>query len=54
MYGEQDAQLSYLPHIQAKGVWRAEIPANGHVPMYSNPGEMWRHIAAFHAGTPLA
>lgn len=47
MYGEQNAGLSYLPHIATKGVELAEIPACGHFPMYSNPVEMWRRIAEF-------
>lgn len=45
MYGEQYASLSYLPHIQAHGVTLAEIPHCGHFPMYSNPLQMWKHIA---------
>lgn len=47
MYGEQNASLSYLSHIQAKGVRLAEIPACGHFPMYSNPVLMWEQIAGF-------
>lgn len=47
MYGEQNASLSYLPHIQAHGVRLAEIPRCGHFPMYSNPTVMWQEIAAF-------
>lgn len=45
MYGEQNASLSYLGHIQAHGVRLAEIPACGHFPMYSNPVLMWKEIA---------
>jgi len=47
MYGEQNASLSYLPHIQAQGVRLAQIPACGHFPMYSNPIAMWSQIADF-------
>lgn len=47
MYGEQNASLSYLSHIQANGVQLAEIPACGHFPMYSNPTLMWEKIAEF-------
>lgn len=45
MYGEQNASLSYLDYIQARGVTLAEIPHCGHFPMYSNPVEMWRQIS---------
>nr|WP_315232959.1 alpha/beta hydrolase [uncultured Albidiferax sp.] len=47
MYGEQNASLSYLASIEAKGVRLAEIPACGHFPMYSNPLAMWRELAEF-------
>lgn len=47
MYGEQNASLSYLAEIEARGVTLAEIPRCGHFPMYSNPAEMWQRIAAF-------
>jgi len=47
MYGEQNASLSYLPHIEAQGVRLAEIPSCGHFPMYSNPVAMWQEIADF-------
>ncbi|MGY2409497.1 alpha/beta fold hydrolase [Pseudomonas pergaminensis] len=47
MYGEQNAGLSYLPHIQAHGVRLAPIAECGHFPMYSNPGAMWQQIADF-------
>lgn len=47
MYGEQNASLSYLPHIQANGVRLAPIAECGHFPMYSNPAAMWRQIAEF-------
>nr|WP_236675774.1 alpha/beta hydrolase [Pseudomonas mediterranea] len=50
MYGEQNASLSYLSHIEAAGVQLAQIPACGHFPMYSNPIAMWKHIADFQAG----
>ncbi|WP_233887972.1 alpha/beta fold hydrolase [Paraburkholderia flagellata] len=49
MYGEQNASLSYLKHIQEQGVELAEIPDCGHFPMYSNPVLMWNAIAGFHA-----
>lgn len=45
MYGEQNASLSYLEHIEINGVQRAEIPQCGHFPMYSNPPAMWAAIA---------
>jgi pimeloyl-ACP methyl ester carboxylesterase len=47
MYGEQNASLSYLSHIQARGVRLSEIPRCGHFPMYSNPAFMWREIGEF-------
>lgn len=47
MYGDQNAALSYLGHIERCGVELAEIPQCGHFPMYSNPPQMWRRIAAF-------
>jgi pimeloyl-ACP methyl ester carboxylesterase len=50
MYGVENAHLSYLAHIKANGATLAAIPDCGHWPMYSNPPEMWRRIAAFHAG----
>ena len=53
MYGEQNASLSYLPHIQAHGVRLAQIAACGHFPMYSNPMAMWAQIADFHASCAL-
>lgn len=53
MYGEQNASLSYLNHIQANGVQLAEIPACGHFPMYSNPVLMWEKIAKFQASSSL-
>ncbi|WP_367375502.1 alpha/beta fold hydrolase [Pseudomonas lini] len=49
MYGEQNASLSYLPHIQAQGVRLAPIAQCGHFPMYSNPIAMWQQIADFQA-----
>jgi len=51
MYGEQNASLSYLPHIQAEGVQLAPIPDCGHFPMYSNPIAMWQQIADFQASS---
>lgn len=50
MYGEQNASLSYLDHIEASGVRRCEIPQSGHFPMYSNPPVMWQEIAGFIEG----
>ena len=47
MYGERNAGLTYLTELQRRGVQLAEIPRSSHFPMYSNPGEMWRQIAAF-------
>ena len=47
MYGDQNASLSYLDHIEANGVRLSQIPDCGHFPMYSNPPEMWREIADF-------
>ncbi|MDA0569861.1 hypothetical protein ACS0ZG_17840 [Burkholderia gladioli] len=43
----QDAALSYLAEIEARGVTLAEIPRCGHFPMYLNPAGMWQRIAAF-------
>jgi pimeloyl-ACP methyl ester carboxylesterase len=51
MYGEQNASLSYLSHIEARGVRLAPIPACGHFPMYSNPTAMWKQIADFQTGS---
>ena len=47
MYGEQNASLSYLSHIQSHGVRLSEIPHCGHFPMYSNPALMWQVIGEF-------
>lgn len=47
MYGDQNASLSYLADIEAKGVRLAEIPSSGHFPMYSNSPAMWRKLASF-------
>ena len=49
MYGEQNASLSYLSHLQSNGVQLAEIPNCGHFPMYSNPVLMWKKILEFYA-----
>lgn len=43
MYGEQNAGLSYLPHIQAHGVRLAPIVECGRFPMLFQP---WRDVAA--------
>jgi len=48
MYGEQNAELSYLPFLREHGVELAEIPFSGHWPMYSNPVAMWTEIAGFY------
>ena len=47
MYGDQNASLSYLAHIERQGVELAEIPQCGHFPMYSNPPAMWAWISNF-------
>lgn len=47
MFGEENNGLSYLGRLEKDGVELAEIPQSGHFPMYSNPVEMWRRIAAF-------
>ncbi|CAH0052172.1 unnamed protein product [Clonostachys solani] len=49
MYGEQYNTLSYLSRLSRAGVELAEIPNSAHFIMYSNPVEMWRRIALFHA-----
>lgn len=50
MYGQQNASLSYLKHIQSRGVRLSEIPRCGHFPMYSNPVVMWEEIGDFQLG----
>ena len=52
MFGEQNAHLSYLSHIEANGVRLASIAECGHFPMYSNAPAMWQEIEAFLDGTP--
>lgn len=47
MFGEECRGLSYLPRLEREGVELADIPHSGHFPMYSNPVEMYRRIAAF-------
>ncbi|AIU87541.1 alpha/beta hydrolase [Pectobacterium carotovorum subsp. carotovorum] len=47
MYGEQNAHLSYLDHIERHGVRLAEIEQCGHFPMYSNPVRMWADMGHF-------
>ena len=47
LYGQQNASLSYLQHLETNGVRLAEIPSSGHWPMYANPVAMWERIAAF-------
>jgi pimeloyl-ACP methyl ester carboxylesterase len=54
MYGEQNASLSYLPHLRDHGVRLAEISHSGHFPMYSNPVEMWEQLSTFVSGTSAA
>lgn len=45
MYGDQNADLSYLPMLREQpGVRVSEIPECGHFPMYSNPPAMWRAL----------
>ncbi|WP_432175588.1 alpha/beta fold hydrolase [Streptomyces sp. Tue6028] len=45
MYGEQNNTLAYLPALAEGGVELAEIKHCAHFPMYSNPLQMWAHIA---------
>ncbi|MEL6189102.1 MAG: alpha/beta hydrolase, partial [Myxococcota bacterium] len=47
MHGDQNRGLSYLSMLEREGVRRAEIPACGHFPMYSNPTAMWEALASF-------
>jgi pimeloyl-ACP methyl ester carboxylesterase len=47
LYGEQNASLSYLPHLRRHGVELAVIEQSGHWPMYANPVATWRAIARF-------
>lgn len=47
MYGENNRNLSYIPELQRRDIRLEEIPHCGHFPMYSNPEDMWRQIAAF-------
>jgi pimeloyl-ACP methyl ester carboxylesterase len=47
MHGCQNNSLSYLGHLHRNGVEVAEIAHSAHFPMYSNPPQMWRYIAAF-------
>ncbi|RAH68574.1 alpha/beta fold hydrolase [Aspergillus aculeatinus CBS 121060] len=47
MFGEENAGLSYLPRLEKEGVELALIRESGHFPMYSNPVEMYRRMAAF-------
>jgi len=51
MFGDECRGLSYLPRLEKEGVELADIPQSGHFPMYSNPVEMYRRIAAFLLGT---
>lgn len=47
LYGQENASLSYLQHLETNGVQLAEIPSSGHWPMYANPVAMWERIAGF-------
>ena len=47
MYGEQNANLSYLDTLAREGVRLTSIPQCGHFPMYSNPVRMWWALAEF-------
>lgn len=47
MFGEENRGLSYLGRLEEEGVELAMIEGSGHFPMYSNPVEMYRRIAAF-------
>ncbi|KAJ5086506.1 hypothetical protein NUU61_007813 [Penicillium alfredii] len=47
MFGDENRGLSYLSLLEKEGMELAQIPGSGHFPMYSNPVEMWRRIAAF-------
>lgn len=53
MFGEQNASLSYLRHIETRGVQLSEIPHCGHFPMYSNPVVMWTEILRFLSAHPV-
>ena len=46
MQGDQNASLSYLSELSARGVDVISIPLSGHFPMYANPPAMWAGIAA--------
>lgn len=47
MFGEEYRGLSYLGRLEEEGVELAMIEESGHFPMYSNPVEMYRRMAAF-------
>lgn len=47
MHGDQNNNLSYLKHIESKGVRLSEITECGHFPMYSNPSMMWSELIDF-------
>jgi pimeloyl-ACP methyl ester carboxylesterase len=48
MFGEENRGLSYLGRLEVEeGVELAMVERSGHFPMYSNPVEMYRRIAAF-------
>ncbi|MCY4180091.1 MAG: alpha/beta hydrolase [Litoreibacter sp.] len=53
MYGDQNAYLTYLHHIEANAVELAEIPQCGHFPMYANPLAMWLRLGEFVARSKL-
>ncbi|MEM9464899.1 MAG: alpha/beta fold hydrolase [Actinomycetota bacterium] len=44
MFGDQNADLTYLPMLREHDVRLAEIRECGHFPMYSNPPAMWRAL----------
>ena len=46
MHGDQNASLSYLSELDARGVEVISVPHSGHFPMYANPPAMWAGIAA--------
>jgi pimeloyl-ACP methyl ester carboxylesterase len=47
MHGDQNNNLSYLKHIESKGVRLSKITECGHFPMYSNPIMMWQELINF-------
>lgn len=45
VYGDANHHLSYLSHLEAKGVILECIPHSEHFPMYSNPPAFWVALA---------